>query len=300
MPTPLRDSIPTSILTGFLGAGKTTWLNRLLQEGVPANSLVLVNDFGQINIDASLIDYQDDKIVRLNNGCVCCTLGGSMAEKLAEISRMQPAPGALYMEVSGVANAARVADMVRVSSRLQLQDIWCFVDVSQAQRYSEDPLVNTVWRQQIQSATQLVLNRYNGSEHLPAALETVLKTSSAVLHYDTNPAVGDEQFTNVPSTPAPSLQVGGWHSCNIESRTPISLAALMQCLEEWAAVLYRVKGRLIDEQDGKAYVLHYTGGQCRLTPCDPPPVITQLVFIASSELALQVIQQQMHKSTVKK
>lgn len=300
MATRLRNSIPTTILTGFLGAGKTTWLNRLLQEGVPANSLVLVNDFGQINIDASLIEYQDDKIVRLNNGCVCCTLGGSMAEKLAEISGMQPVPGAVYMEVSGVANAGRVADMVRVSSRLRLQDIWCFVDVSQAQRYSEDTLVNTVWRQQIQSATQLVLNRYVVGEHLPPALETVLKTSSAVLHYDTSTATGSVQFTSAPFRPVPALQVGGWHSCNIESRAPISLAALMQCLEEWAAVLYRVKGKLIDEQDGKAYVLHYAGGQCRLTPCDPPPTITQLVFIASSELALQVIQQQMHTPAVAK
>lgn len=298
MPTPLRDRIPTIILTGFLGAGKTTWLNRLLHDGVPANSLVLVNDFGQINIDASLIDYQDDKIVRLNNGCVCCTLGGSMAEKLAEISRMQPAPGALYMEVSGVANAGRVADMVRVSSRLQLQDIWCFVDVSQAQRYSEDPLVNTVWRQQIQSATQLVLNRYNGGEHLPQALETVLKTSGAVLHYDTTCMPEAMPMASPQSTPA--LQVGGWHSCTVESRTPISLKSLMQCLEEWATVVYRVKGKLIDEQDGNAYVLHYTGGQCRLTPCDPPPAMTQLVFIASSERALQVIQQQMHRSGVTK
>lgn len=294
MATTKRDSIPTIILTGFLGAGKTTWLNRLLQEGVPANSLVLVNDFGKINIDASLIEYQDDKVVRLNNGCVCCTLGGSMAEKLAEISRMKPAPGALYMEVSGVANAGKVADMVRVSSRLRLQDIWCFVDVSQAQRYSEDTQVNTVWRQQIQSATQLVLNRYAEGERLPLALETVLKTSSAVLHYDTSRAPEAVQFASTATTPA--LQVGGWHSCNIESRAAISLSALMLCLEEWAAVLYRVKGKLIDEQDGKAYVLHYTGGQCRLTPCDPPPAITQLVFIASSELALQVIQQQMQKS----
>lgn len=296
MPTPLRDSIPTIILTGFLGAGKTTWLNRLLHDGVPANSLVLVNDFGQINIDASLIAYQDDKIVRLNNGCVCCTLGGSMAEKLADISRMQPAPGALYMEVSGVANAGRVADMVRVSSRLQLQDIWCFVDVSQAQRYSEDPLVNTVWRQQIQSATQLVLNRYNRGEHLPQALETALKTSGAVLHYDTTCMPEAVPITSLQSTPA--LPVGRWHSCTVESRTPISLKSLMQCLEEWAMVVYRVKGKLIDEQEGNAYVLHYTGGQCRLTPCDPPPAMTQLVFIASSERALQVIQQQMHRSAV--
>ncbi|MGG4774389.1 CobW family GTP-binding protein [Paenalcaligenes sp. Me52] len=295
MRTSLRDTIPTIILTGFLGAGKTTWLNRLLQEGVPDNSLVVVNDFGQINIDASLIAYQDDKIVRLNNGCVCCTLGGSMAEKLAEISRMQPAPGALYMEVSGVANAGRVADMVRVSSRLRLQDIWCFVDVSQAQRYSEDSQVNTVWRQQIQSATQLVLNRYADRECLPAALGTVLKTSEAVLHYDTHTA-SDEIAFSAAITPTP-LQAGGWHSCTIESRQPIVLSSLLECLEEWAAVLYRVKGRLIDEQDGKAYVLHYTGGQCRLTPCDPPPAMTQLVFIASSERALQIIQQQIKKTS---
>lgn len=286
-----RDGIPTVILTGFLGAGKTTWLNRLLQEGVPDNSVVVVNDFGQINIDASFIAYQDDKILRLNNGCVCCTLGGTMAEKLAEISRMTPAPGALYMEVSGVANAARVADMVRVSSRLRLKDVWCFVDVSQAQRYSADPQVNTVWRQQIQSATQLVLNRFTGREGLPPALDSVLKQCDAVLHYDTSEAPPPVSVT--APIPPTSLQAGAWHSTNLESLQPISLKRLLACIEEWAAVLYRVKGRVVDEQDGKAYVLHYTGGQCRLTPCNPAPSMTQLVFIASSAQALEAIQQHM-------
>src|SRR5574344_2155367 len=88
--------IPVVLLSGFLGAGKTTALNRWIQAGIEPNSLIIVNDFGQLNIDAELIDYEDEQIIRLQNGCVCCTLGGSMAEKMAEIGRLSPAPSQVY------------------------------------------------------------------------------------------------------------------------------------------------------------------------------------------------------------
>ena len=74
------ESIPVTLLTGFLGAGKTTYLNLLLSRDAPRGSLILVNDFGDVNIDAELIDYRDESILRLTNGCICCTLGGSLAE----------------------------------------------------------------------------------------------------------------------------------------------------------------------------------------------------------------------------
>ena len=75
------EPIPVTLLTGFLGAGKTSYLNARLRRGIPPGSLILVNDFGDINIDAELIEYRDEQILRLSNGCICCTLGGSLAEQ---------------------------------------------------------------------------------------------------------------------------------------------------------------------------------------------------------------------------
>lgn len=282
------NPILTTVLTGFLGAGKTSYLNRLLSCGVPANSLILVNDFGQINVDADLIEYQDEHIIRLNNGCVCCTLGGSMAEKLAEIGRLDPAPAALYIETSGVANAARVADMIRVSRRFALADVWCFIDVSLAQTHSNDPRVNKVWQQQIKSATQLMLNRLSTKYEIPAVLNRLLEQSVAAVHYDFS-FVSQELITADP--PARQRQ-GGWHSFSFESTEAIQIDELKQIIIQAAASLYRAKGLLLAGPDSQTFVLQYTGRQWNITPSAKKISQTQLVFIGEKK-GLQSLKQQL-------
>ncbi|WP_269900389.1 CobW family GTP-binding protein [Paenalcaligenes faecalis] len=292
MPT-TANRIPVTIFTGFLGAGKTTFLNRLLAQGVPANSLVLVNDFGQINVDADLIVYQDDQIIRLNNGCVCCTLGGSMAEKLAEIARSDPAPAALYIEISGVANAARVADMVRVSSRFDLAEVWCFVDVSLAQQHAQDSRVNQVWAQQIRSATRLVLNRLQDSRQIPEALQVLIDQSQAQIDYDLS-AIDEASATKKQPFTMSSGSVG-WHSFSFETEALVDLQQLKQLLESYASELYRAKGMVLAAPDAHSCVLQFTGGQWRLTPSRTLLQKTQLVFIGGNEAALQLLQQQLQE-----
>src|SRR5210317_1894794 len=72
--SPRHARIPVTILTGFLGAGKTSLLNHILAGGHGKRIAVLVNDFGAVNIDASLIDNRDGEVVSLENGCICCSL----------------------------------------------------------------------------------------------------------------------------------------------------------------------------------------------------------------------------------
>lgn len=277
--------IPTTLLTGFLGSGKTTYLNQLLQSEIATDSLVLVNDFGHINIDASLIAYQDEDIIRLNNGCVCCTLGASMAEKLAEIGRLNPVPAALYIELSGVANAARVADMIQVARRFELLEVRCFVDVSLADHFSADERVNTVWQQQIVAASCVVLNRLTKNQILPKALIGLLTESKALIEYsylsDSKPALPEP----IPFNKA--LNTGeAWHSFSFESEEAFSLAELTALLQEFAAGLYRVKG-LVRTADGKTMVLQWTKTQCRIIPSARVATQTQLVFIGMDAVGLE-------------
>ena len=286
------NTIPVTIITGFLGAGKTTFLNQLLAGGVPANSLILVNDFGQINVDADLIVYQDDQIIRLNNGCVCCTLGGSMAEKLAEIGRAQPSPAALYVETSGVANAARVADMVRVSARFTLTDVWCFVDVSLAQRHAADSRVNQVWEQQIQSATRLVLNRLSDPKQIPSCLQNLLNASQATVEYDLS---APEQTAASAPEVTKATGASGWHSFSFETSAPIDIEGLKQLMESYAADLYRAKGMVLTYPDATSCVVQFTGGQWRLTPSQRAIQKTQLVFIGGDKAVMQLLQQQLQE-----
>ncbi|GGJ20266.1 CobW family GTP-binding protein [Deinococcus roseus] len=74
------NSIPITVLCGFLGSGKTTLLNHLLQQSQNHKIAVIVNEFGEINIDASTIVHTDEKTIELSNGCICCTLRGDLLE----------------------------------------------------------------------------------------------------------------------------------------------------------------------------------------------------------------------------
>ncbi|MEG1769601.1 MAG: GTP-binding protein, partial [Comamonas sp.] len=78
--------IPMVVVGGYLGAGKTTMLNRLLTQSGDLRVAVLVNDFGEINIDAALIRTRSDDVIQLENGCVCCSIGDKLVQALAEIS----------------------------------------------------------------------------------------------------------------------------------------------------------------------------------------------------------------------
>jgi G3E family GTPase len=104
--------IPIILIGGYLGSGKTTYLNRLLSEANGRKIAVLVNDFGAINIDASLIEGSVDDIVALQNGCICCSLAMGMQSAILKVLKRDVKPEAIVIEASGVADAGEVAKIL--------------------------------------------------------------------------------------------------------------------------------------------------------------------------------------------
>ncbi|WP_198650008.1 CobW family GTP-binding protein [Zobellella maritima] len=276
----MTKAIPVTLLTGFLGAGKTSYLNRLLSQGLPPDSLILVNDFGSINIDAELIEYSDEHIMRLSNGCICCTLGGSLAERLAELLRMSPLPAAIYIEASGIANPTRIADMVRVSPRLNLTEVVCLVDAGQAERYSQDPLVSEVWHQQIRAASRLIINRLPPSLSLPTVLNQLVNHSRARVERLPGAA---EMAAIADSRPAPRTTGNGrWHSFSQTFDHAIDGQRLADLLHDYGDVLLRAKGMLQRRGGDKAEVLQLSGGRLNWSPVVKSPAKGQLVCIGAN------------------
>jgi G3E family GTPase len=104
-----RDPIDLTVIGGFLGAGKTTLLNRLLRDAGDRRLAVLVNDFGAINIDAELVAAHDGAMVRLENGCICCSVGGDFIGALALLRDGDDPPEHVVVEASGVADPGAIA-----------------------------------------------------------------------------------------------------------------------------------------------------------------------------------------------
>jgi len=86
--------IPVTVLTGYLGSGKTTLLNRILSESHGKKYAVIVNEFGEINIDSDLIVESDEEIYEMNNGCICCTVRGDLIRVVEGLMRRPDRSGA--------------------------------------------------------------------------------------------------------------------------------------------------------------------------------------------------------------
>ena len=114
--TPLKKT-PVLLLTGYLGSGKTTLLNRILTNEKGIRFAVIVNDIGEVNIDADLIqqggivDQKDDSLVALQNGCICCTLQMDLVEQLTDLVR-QHIFDYIVIEASGICEPAPIAQTI--------------------------------------------------------------------------------------------------------------------------------------------------------------------------------------------
>jgi len=111
------DEIPVLLLTGYLGSGKTTLLNRILSNEKGYKFAVIVNDIGEVNIDANLIQQggvvneQDDSLVALQNGCICCTLKMDLVQQLNDIAAMNKFDY-IVIEASGICDPIPIAQTI--------------------------------------------------------------------------------------------------------------------------------------------------------------------------------------------
>jgi len=111
------QEIPVLLLTGYLGSGKTTLLNRILSNQRGIKFAVIVNDIGEVNIDAELIqqggivNQQDDSLVALQNGCICCTLKMDLVKQLQDIIQMQRFDY-IVIEASGICEPGPIAQTI--------------------------------------------------------------------------------------------------------------------------------------------------------------------------------------------
>ena len=168
--------IPLTLISGYLGTGKTTLINQLLRTTKKKIAL-LVNDFGDVNIDESLIESRTDSLLSIAGGCVCCSYGNELIETLESMNSSELLPDHIVLEASGIALPSKIIQTVSLMNFLSFHGTVLLTDASRIQAQLNDVYISDTIRLQIQQHDLLVLNKTDliGEEDLSNCMDVLLK-----------------------------------------------------------------------------------------------------------------------------
>jgi G3E family GTPase len=152
--------IPVTVLTGFLGSGKTTLVNRILSEHHGKRIAVIENEFGEVGVDHELVIGADEEIFETSNGCICCTVRGDLIRILTQLRKRRDRFDSILIETTGLADPGPVAQTFFVDEDLKehfsLDAIITLVDARHIERELQG---NPIAMEQIAFADVLLLNK---------------------------------------------------------------------------------------------------------------------------------------------
>lgn len=233
--------LPLTVIGGYLGAGKTTLINRLLAQPHRLHLMVMVNDFGAINIDETLIAARGEDIIALTNGCVCCTMGADLFMAIGDALDRRPRPDHLIIEASGIADPKAIANTAIAEPDLSYAGIVTLVDALNIVDLLDDPLVGPQVRGQIEVA-DLVLQTKTDSRirEVDTAFEANGLRPPSIIGPDTVAVLtlNPHPLLNTAAEPTHPTYVA-WHH---EEHDVIAHDSLSQAIHARPQGLYRIKG----------------------------------------------------------
>ncbi len=151
--------LPVTVVGGYLGAGKTTLVNSMLRQANGRRLAVMVNEFGALPIDASLVEAADDRIVSLVGGCVCCSYGEDLVSSLVMLAALEPRPDHVLLEASGVAFPGAIAGTVGLLQGFALDGAVVLADAETVRGRAGDRYIGSTVRRQLAEADLILLNK---------------------------------------------------------------------------------------------------------------------------------------------
>ena len=289
--------IAFTVIGGYLGAGKTTLLNHLLASDHGIRVALLVNDFGEINIDAGLIESETDSQINLTNGCICCSLTDGFVEAIDALKAVRPKPEHIIVEASGVADVATLAQY-GYGPGLRLDGVLVLADADNVISKANDKYVANTVRRQLRVADLIVLNKID-----LLAKAQLQETRNWLEQNFPGQSIIEARFGDVP----PALMMGihkiplttileqddhaHYSTWSFESKEAVSLEGLKQFINALPSPVIRAKGiAMID--DGSHRLIQVVGQRKTIENIQSAQIASQIVTIGlANELNITNLQE---------
>ncbi|MBD2197278.1 MULTISPECIES: CobW family GTP-binding protein [Calothrix] len=181
-----KRGMPVTIITGFLGSGKTTLLNQILKNKHDLKVAVLVNEFGDINIDSQLLVSMDEDMVELSNGCICCTINDGLVDAVYRVLEREERIDYLVIETTGIADPLPIILTFLGTELRDLTQLDSIITVVDSEAFTPSHYDSEAALKQITYADVILLNKTDlTTTEKVAELETYikqLKPQARILH----------------------------------------------------------------------------------------------------------------------
>ncbi|MFT7009361.1 MAG: G3E family GTPase [Colwellia sp.] len=288
--TELFSKVPVTIVTGFLGSGKTTLMNRILNGNSGRRIAVMVNDFGEINIDSQLVVSAQQNMVSLANGCICCSVENDLIEQLHNLLTLREGPPEhILIETSGVSDPMKVVNTLKYPQfrdKLSIDAVIAMLDADQFHQLDGDQ--EQVAMCQLAAADIVIINKIDlAQKEQIASLKNqwlfpkarAFETNFADIPLELLFGIEQDKQQKTPlNEPKNREQNKEMHcastSCDHsehqhekqfstfswQSEQPLSLAKLRRVLKELPETIYRAKGLVyFNEVKERSCIVHLVG-----------------------------------------
>lgn len=322
------ERIPVTVVTGFLGSGKTTLINHVLSSGAFGRVAALVNDFGAVNIDAALVAEVADEVMMLQNGCVCCTINGDLEAAALRVLALDPPVDRIFVETTGLADPLPVGLTFLRTGLADATQLEAMVTVVDCANFALDLFATDASMAQIVHADIVVLNKIDLAE--PEAVAAIARRVSIIKppaqlvettmgrlapaaiigqraefellarggcadgeHRDCAHSQHAGHGAGGHAETSDVLAIDGFTAHMVELPGTLSARRFQEAIlaQFGSQGLFRAKGIVAFDESPQAYVFQYCGGRSDFASYAGPLSATRLVFIGR-DLDREVIEAQ--------
>ena len=259
--------LPVITVGGYLGSGKTTLINHLLRNADGRRLAVLVNEFGDLPIDADLIEAEGDNLISIAGGCICCSFGNDLVGALGDMRGLVPRPDYVVVESSGVAIPGAIVATMLLAEGFRSEGIVVVVDASTIRKAAADEYIGDTVMRQLADANIVVVNKLDlvpdeaGAVVQEWLAETAPQASLIPATRGKAPFEALVGFKSGSPTGLPGDHADNLFESVVLSPGPVKdVAALARMLAGGGRGVVRAKGHVADT-DGSMWLVQIVGRQ---------------------------------------